>query len=420
MPIPGTRLGPYEIKALIGQGGMGEVYRARDTKLDRDVAIKILPAGFATDPERLARFEREAKALASLNHPNIAHVYGTEDAGLTRALVMELVEGEDLSERLARSPLALADALAIARQIAEGMQNAHDHGIIHRDLKPANIKVKVDGTVKILDFGLAKMVEASPVGSLLSHAPTMMSMPGSLLGTAAYMSPEQIKGQTADARSDVWAFGCILFEMLTRRTLFAATTTSEILASVLTTEPDWRQLPPDTPEPVRRLLRRCLQKNQTNRLRAMADARLDIDEAQQLDGSAAHSPAMPRSRIERLAWASIVALLGVAVLALGVWPRRRVPAPAEVRFDSRSIPRRTTDSVRRRLGRPGSCLVTRNRLCRGAPAGRDRRCGLSVLVSGWPFGCVLCGWVSQAARSRWWVGPHIGKSNGGSRRDLEP
>src|SRR5437867_8214278 len=285
MPIPGTRLGSYEITALIGRGGMGEVYRARDTKLDRDVAIKILPAGFATDPERLARFEREAKALASLNHPNIAHVYGTEDAGSTRALVMELVEGEDLSERLARSPLALADALAIARQIAEGMQNAHDHGIIHRDLKPANIKVKVDGTVKILDFGLAKMVEASPVGSLLSHAPTMTSMPGTLLGTAAYMSPEQIKGQTADARSDVWAYGCVLFEMLTARPVFAAATTSEILASVLTTEPDWRRLPPDTLEPVRRLLRRCLQKNETNRLRAMADARLEIDEAEQPDES---------------------------------------------------------------------------------------------------------------------------------------
>ncbi len=331
---PGTRLGPYEIKALIGQGGMGEVYRARDTKLDRDVAIKILPAGFATDPDRLARFEREAKTLASLNHPNIAHIHGAEDAGSTRALVMELVEGEDLSQRIARGPMALAEALAIARQIAEAMQTAHDHGIIHRDLKPANVKVKADGTVKILDFGLAKAADAQPVDDSLSHSPTMMAtMPGTLLGTAAYMSPEQVKGQTADARSDVWAFGCLLFEMLTGRPAFAAATRSEILASVLTTEPDWRHLPPDTPESVRRLLRRCLEKNETNRLRSIADARLEIDDAQQPDRDPAHSRTAPRSRTERLAWASLVALLGVAALAWGVWSSRRLPAPPEVRFD---------------------------------------------------------------------------------------
>jgi len=238
MLTPGTRLGPYDIKALIGQGGMGEVYRARDTRLDRDVAIKILPAVFATDAERLARFEREAKTLASLNHPNIAHIHGAEDAGSTLAIVMELVEGDDLSQRLVRGPIALAEALAIARQIAEAMQTAHDLGIVHRDLKPANVKVKSDGTVKILDFGLAKVAETQPDSSL-SHSPTIMtSMPGTLLGTAAYMSPEQVKGQTADARSDVWAFGCLLFEMLTGRPAFAAATTSEIVASVLTTEPD--------------------------------------------------------------------------------------------------------------------------------------------------------------------------------------
>ena len=190
MLAPGTRLGPYDIKALIGQGGMGEVYRARDTKLDRDVAIKILSAGFTTDPERLARFEREAKTLASLNHPNIAQIYGVEDAGATRAIVMELVEGEELSQRIARGPMARPLALAIARQIAEAMQTAHDHGIIHRDLKPANVKVKADGTVKVLDFGLAKVADARPADGSLSHLPTMMtSMPGTLLGTAAYMSP---------------------------------------------------------------------------------------------------------------------------------------------------------------------------------------------------------------------------------------
>jgi len=234
----GTKLGDYEVKSLLGSGGMGEVYRARDTRLDRDVAIKILPAVFATDAERLARFEREAKTLASLNHPNIAHIHGAEDAGSTLAIVMELVEGDDLSQRLVRGPIALAEALAIARQIAEAMQTAHDLGIVHRDLKPANVKVKSDGTVKILDFGLAKVAETQPDSSL-SHSPTIMtSMPGTLLGTAAYMSPEQVKGQTADARSDVWAFGCLLFEMLTGRPAFAAATTSEIVASVLTTEPD--------------------------------------------------------------------------------------------------------------------------------------------------------------------------------------
>jgi len=302
----GTRVGPYDIKALIGQGGMGEVYRARDTKLDRDVAIKILPAGLAADPERLSRFEREAKTLASLNHSNIAHIYGVEGAGSTRAIVMELVEGEDLSHPIARGPMALRQALAIARQIAEAIQAAHDHGIVHRDLKPANVKVKADGTVKVLDFGLAKAADAQPADSSPSQAPTMMtSMPGTLLGTAAYMSPEQVKGQTADARSDVWAFGCLLFEMLTGRPAFAAATTSEILASVLSKEPDWRRLAPDTPESVRRLLRRCLEKDETNRLRAIADARLEIDEAQQPDRDVAHSRTPTHSRTERLVWARV-------------------------------------------------------------------------------------------------------------------
>jgi hypothetical protein len=240
-------------------------------------------------------------------------------------------KGEDLSQPLARGPLAPEQALAIAGQTAEGMQTAHEHGVIHRDLKPDNIKVKVDGTVKILDFGVAKMAEAECADSSLSQSPTMMtSVPGTLVGTAAYMSPEQIKGQAVDARSDMWAFGCVLFEMLTGRTLFAAATTSETLAGVLTTEPDWRQLPPATPESVRRLLRRCLQKNPAHRLRAMADARLEIDEAQTPDGSVA---APPRSRSERLAWASITALLGVAVLTFAMWSRRPITGPPEVRFD---------------------------------------------------------------------------------------
>src|SRR2546426_779339 len=247
---------------------------------------------------------------------------------------MEIVEGEDLSHPIARGPMALRQALAIARQIAEAIQAAHDHGIVHRDLKPANVKVKADGTVKVLDFGLAKAADAQPADSSPSQAPTMMtSMPGTLLGTAAYMSPEQVKGQTADARSDVWAFGCLLFEMLTGRPAFAAATTSEILASVLSKDPDWRRLAPDTPESVRRLLRRCLEKDETNRLRAIADARLEIDEAQQPDRDVAHSRTPTHSRTERLVWASVVAFLSLVLLALGVWSSRRLVAPPEVRFD---------------------------------------------------------------------------------------
>ena len=250
----GSRIGHYEIRAKVGEGGMGEVYRARDTKLDRDVAIKILPAGFASDAERLARFEREARTLASLNHSNIAHIHGVEDTGSTRAIVMELIEGDDLAQRLARGPLPLAEALPIARQVAEAIQAAHDHGIVHRDLKPANVKVKPGGAVKLLDFGLAKISESRLASSSLTQSPTMMSsMPGTLLGTAPHMSPEQVKGHNADGRSDVWAFGCLLYEMLTGRPAFAAATASEVVASILTAEPDWSRLPTDTPDAIRRL-----------------------------------------------------------------------------------------------------------------------------------------------------------------------
>jgi len=240
MPLgPGTRLGPYEILSSIGAGGMGEVYRARDTKLDRDVAIKVLPEAFAADPERTARFQREAKTLASLNHPHIAAIYGIEESGGTHALVMELIEGEDLSQRIARGPIPIEEALPIAKQIAEALEAAHEQGIIHRDLKPANIKVTPNGNVKVLDFGLAKL--SDPVGSgqqaagSLSLSPTitspaLMTGAGVLLGTAAYMSPEQAKGRPADKRSDVWAFGCVLYEMLTSTAPFARETVSDSIA----------------------------------------------------------------------------------------------------------------------------------------------------------------------------------------------
>src|SRR4029453_12563609 len=267
MPLTsGARLGSYEILSAIGAGGMGEVYRARDTSLNRDVAIKILPDLFAGDPERMARFSREAQTLAALNHPNIAHVYGMEGSGL----VMELVDGEDLAERLTRGALPLDDALPIARQIVEALEAAHDRGIIHRDLKPANIKVRGDGVVKVLDFGLAKALD--PVGapaSSDSNSPTVLSptfrsglsQQGIILGTAAYMSPEQAKGKAVDKRTDIWAFGCVLFEMLTGKRAFDGDDVSGRLASGLQRNLDLTALPVDTPPRLRRLLARCLDRD---------------------------------------------------------------------------------------------------------------------------------------------------------------
>ena len=246
----GTRLGPYEVICALGAGGMGEVYRARDTKLNRDVAIKVLPALFANNQDRLARFRREAQVLAALNHPNIAHIHGFEDADGIHALVMELVDGPTLADRIAQGPIPFAEALHIARQIAEALETAHNQGIIHRDLKPANVKVRDDGTVKVLDFGLAKLAapETSDISTgTLARAPTVtspaMTLAGVILGTAAYMSPEQTKGRPADKRSDVWAFGAVLYEMLTARRAFEGEDVSETLANVLKSEPDWTALP---------------------------------------------------------------------------------------------------------------------------------------------------------------------------------
>ncbi len=264
---------------------MGQVYRARDTKLNRDVALKVLPDLFASDAERLARFTREAQTLASLNHPHIAAIYGLEESGGVRALVMELVEGEDLSQRIARGAIPLDEALPIARQIAEALEAAHEHGIIHRDLKPANIKVRPDGTVKVLDFGLAKADRnrrprrRSVTQSPTLTSPAMMTGMGVILGTAAYMSPEQAVGRPADKRSDVWAFGVVLLEMLTGRPVFAGETVSHVLAAVLKSAPDWTTLPADTPASIRTLLRRCLEKDRRHRLADAADARLEIEEA---------------------------------------------------------------------------------------------------------------------------------------------
>ncbi len=272
----GTTIGSYEVTAQIGAGGMGEVYRATDTKLNRDVALKVLPEAFTSSPERLARFEREAKVLASLNHPNIGHIYGLEEAEGTKALVLELVEGPTLTERVARGPIPIEDALNIARQIAEALETAHEQGIIHRDLKPANVKVRDDGTVKVLDFGLAKVFQAESDGAE-SDSPTLTAAatrPGVILGTAAYMSPEQAKGEPVDKRSDIWAFGCVLYEMLTGRRTFEGESVSEIMAGVIKGEPDWDALPNSLSTTLVALLRRSLQKDPKERFRDIGDVRL--------------------------------------------------------------------------------------------------------------------------------------------------
>ena len=318
---------------------MGAVYRARDAKLGRDVAVKVLLAEVAGNPERLARFQREAQVLASLNHPHIAAIYGLEESDGMSALVMELVEGEDLSDRIGRGPVLVADALQIARQIADALETAHDHGIVHRDLKPANIKVRADGTVKVLDFGLAKAMDAGSTLTASSGAismsptltsPAMMTGIGVILGTAAYMSPEQARGATVDRRADLWAFGVILFEMLTGRRLFDGTTVTDTLAAVLKSEPDWSALPPDTPAPIRRLLRRCLKKDRRERLDSAADARLEIEEARD---PSADEPARITSpaRGSRLPWlvAAIATVAALALLASVLFNGRRSSAAGE-------------------------------------------------------------------------------------------
>jgi eukaryotic-like serine/threonine-protein kinase len=339
---PGTAVGPYFVKALLGAGGMGEVYRARDTKLNRDVALKVLPDSFTRDPDRLARFAREAQVLASLNHPNIATIYGFEDRGDVHALVLELVEGPTLADRIARGPLALPEALPIARQIADALAVAHEHGVIHRDLKPANIKVCDDGTVKVLDFGLAKPLQdaqsepsASPTipaaQSPMVMSPVVSAI-GVILGTAAYMSPEQAKGRTADKRSDVWAFGCVLYEILTGRRAFEGEDVSDTLASVLRAQPDWTALPAETPTAIRRLLRRSLEKDSRRRLSDMADARLEIEETPELAGRDAPREIIHlggTTRLQRaLPWTIAATLAAALVTIILVWkPWRVAPTP---------------------------------------------------------------------------------------------
>jgi len=329
----GSRLGVYEITALIGEGGMGQVYRARDSRLDRDVAIKVLPPEFTADPDRVARFEREAKTLASLNHQSIGGIYGLEDADGVKALVLELIEGPTLADRIAPGPLPVDEALAIAKQIGDALEAAHEQGIIHRDLKPANIKVRPDGTVKVLDFGLAKAAEpAAGIASRMSLSPTL-SLPGTyagvILGTAAYMSPEQARGRAVDRRTDIWAFGCVLFEMLSGKRPFDGDDLAETLGAVIHKDVAWDRLPDTTPPTVRRVLERCLQKDPKARFRDIGYVQLALSGAFDAATASAEPSAVvaaPRPLWKRAIPGVAAALAGGAAVAVAAWTLRP-PAP---------------------------------------------------------------------------------------------
>ena len=333
----GTKLGVYEILEPLGAGGMGEVYRARDTKLNRDIALKVLPPHVADDPDRMARFRREAQVLASLNHPHIAQIHGFEEPSTRSgqaspcALIMELVEGPTLAERIAHGPLPVAEVVAIAGQIADALEAAHDKGIVHRDLKPANVKVKDDGNVKVLDFGLAKAMDPAADAADPSASPTLTARAtqlGVILGTAAYMAPEQAKGRAVDKRADIWAFGVVLYEMLTGRRAFQGDDASDVLAAVLRQDMDWSALPKDTPPALRRLLQRCLDRDPKKRLRDIGDALFELNAPVEFAPPAV-TPQTPRRSVASalLPWAAAVSIAGGAI----AWALLHKPAePARV------------------------------------------------------------------------------------------
>jgi eukaryotic-like serine/threonine-protein kinase len=352
-PSPGSRLGSYEIVSLIGAGGMGEVFRARDTKLNRDVALKILPDTFADDAERVARFKREAQVLAALNHPHIAAIYGLEDAPATGStqksvvfLELELVDGEDLAQRIERGPIPVDDAVPIARQIADALEAAHEQGIVHRDLKPANIKVRPDGTVKVLDFGLAKALERGSAGSGgpggMTMSPTIttpaMTQLGVILGTAAYMSPEQAKGRAVDKRSDIWGFGAVLYEMVSGQRAFKGEDVSDTLAAVLRQDVDWAALPEATPAALQRLMARCLERDPRRRLRDIGEARIVLDDpvarVATVESTSAAAPpiASPRPLWRRAIPVLAAAIVSGALAGLATWTLKPSVAPAVTRF----------------------------------------------------------------------------------------
>jgi predicted Ser/Thr protein kinase len=333
---PGQHLGPYEIVALIGAGGMGEVYQARDTRLDRTVAIKVLPARAAADRESRERFEREARAISALNHPHICTLHDVGRHEGTDFLVMEYIDGDTLAATIRLGPLAVVDAMRTARQIAEALEAAHEHGIVHRDLKPANIKITPDGQVKVLDFGLAKAIEpgAGNREAGLANSPTvtspMMTGAGVILGTAAYMSPEQARGRAVDKRTDIWAFGCVCYEALTGHQAFPGESVTDVLAAIVKNEPDWSALPADTPAALRRTLARCLKKDLKERAHDIADVRLDLDEALAAPGMAAAEPARAPRRLTLAAivGALVVLIASTAFVAGGRWNSARAGAPA--------------------------------------------------------------------------------------------
>jgi serine/threonine-protein kinase len=332
----GQTISHYKVLEKIGEGGMGEVYRATDTKLNRDVALKILPEQFASDTQRMGRFQREAEVLASLDHPNIGQIYGIEEAGQTKALVLQLIEGPTLAERIAQGPIPVEDALKIALQMAEGLEAAHEKGVIHRDLKPANIKITPEGQVKILDFGLAKAMEAEAPDSSLSQSPTLThaaTQAGVILGTAAYMSPEQARGQPVDKRADIFAFGCVLYECLTGKRLFDGPTVSDTLASVLKTEPDWSLLPDEVPPSIRRLLRRCLRKDRRDRLHDVADARIELREAPEGTQSSEDTAATEGRRAPAWWIPAALGLAGIAGWLLAGWAIIRT----DTRLDTQGV-----------------------------------------------------------------------------------
>ncbi len=347
---------------------MGEVYRARDTALRRDVAVKILPDSFASDPDRIARFTREAQALAALNHTNIAQVYGLDRLDRTDSasafIVMELVDGEDLAHRIARGPIPLDETMAIARQLADGLDAAHQQGIVHRDLKPANIKVRSDGSVKILDFGFAK-VRDEPIANAATFTSPAVTGIGTILGTAAYMSPEQAKGKPVDKRADIWAFGVVLFEMLSGRSPFAGDSVAETIGFVAAREPDWRALSSDTPPAIRRLLERCLAKDPRHRLRDIGDASFELQHT--FDGPAASVSAAPRPGSAR--WALAAAMVAAVVFALAatwLWLARETPVrPRVARFD--------VDAPGLRISPTG--IRSSRRTAPESPGSRPVRCG---------------------------------------------
>jgi len=370
---PGSTVGPYEIVSPLGAGGMGEVYRARDTRLNRSVAIKVLPASVGDDPERLARFTREAQTLAALNHPNIAAIYGVEvyDAS-SRALIIELVEGEDLSTVIARGAMPMTDVVPVARQIADALEAAHDQGIVHRDLKPANVKVREDGTVKVLDFGLAKVWDTSAADS--ANSPTLTSpatMIGTVLGTAAYMAPEQARGRAVDRRADIWSFGVVVFEMLTGQRVFDGDDVSVTIAAILKDEPDWSRLPKTTPASLQHLLRRCLVKDPKQRLQSIGEARIQLDGLMSGPGPVITSPSDDvRGRASAGPWiVSAISAAGLvaAVVMWGPWRGEQATAGGPVRVSITMPPELRVQSYQ--ISPDGSQLMLRARPSREETAG---------------------------------------------------